>query len=83
VAGRRAEVARVIARGVERGDLRRGADVDLATELLVGPIYFRLMFGGDLGAGFAERVTDAFVEGYAARRRHRSAAGRGATGSLT
>ncbi len=67
VAHRRAEIARVIERGIMRGDLRPDADVDLATELLVGPIYFRLMFGGDLGAGFAERVVDAFVEGYAPR----------------
>ena len=37
-----------MARGIERGDLRPDADVDIATELLVGPVYFRLMFGGDL-----------------------------------
>jgi AcrR family transcriptional regulator len=66
VAHRRAEVARVIERGIARGDLRPDADVDLATELLVGPIYFRLMFGGELDADFSDRVVDAFVEGYAA-----------------
>ena len=48
VQARRAEIARVVARGVARGDLRPDADADIATELLVGPVYFRLMFGGSL-----------------------------------
>ena len=64
VGARRAEVARIMARGIERGDLRPDADVDIATELLVGPVYFRLMFGGDLDARFAERVVAAFLAGY-------------------
>ena len=67
VGARRLEVARVIARGVARGDLRPDVDVDLATELLVGPVYFRLMFGGELTPAFAERVVDAVLQGYAAR----------------
>jgi AcrR family transcriptional regulator len=66
VQGRRDEVARVIARGIGRGDLRADADIDVATELLVGPVYFRLMFGGELSQDFAERVVDAVVRGYAA-----------------
>jgi AcrR family transcriptional regulator len=72
VQARRDEVARVIARGVQRGDLRPDVDTDIATELLVGPVYFRLMFGGDLSQEFAERVVDAVLRGYAdghARRR--------------
>jgi AcrR family transcriptional regulator len=64
VQARRDEIARVIARGVARGDLRPDADVDVATELLVGPVYFRLMFGGDLDDTFAERVVDAVLGGY-------------------
>jgi AcrR family transcriptional regulator len=66
VQGRRDEVARVIARGISRGDLRADADVDVATELLVGPVYFRLMFGGELGQEFSERVVDSVLRGYAA-----------------
>ena len=66
VQGRRAEVARVIGRGVSRGDLRADADVEVATELLVGPVYFRLMFGGELSQAFAERVVEAVLHGYAA-----------------
>jgi AcrR family transcriptional regulator len=68
VQARRDEVARVIARGVSRGDLRADADVDVATELLVGPVYFRLMFGGALTHDFAERVVDSVLRGYASAR---------------
>jgi AcrR family transcriptional regulator len=70
VSARRLEVARVIARGIARGDLRPNVDVELATELLVGPVYFRLMFGGELTLDFAERVVDAVLQGYAVRLAH-------------
>lgn len=66
VQDRRSEVARVIRRGIARGDLRDDIDIGLATELLVGPVYFRLMFGGALDARFATRVVDALLSGYAA-----------------
>ena len=65
VQGRRDEVRRAIARGVSRGDLRPDADVEVATELLVGPVYFRLMLGGELTMTFAERIVDAVLVGYA------------------
>jgi AcrR family transcriptional regulator len=66
VRARRDEIARVVARGIARGDLRPDADVDVATELLVGPVYFRLMFGGELTADFANRVVDSVLRGFAA-----------------
>jgi AcrR family transcriptional regulator len=66
VQARRREVSRVIARGVARGDLRPDADPDVATELLVGPVYFRLMFGGELTLDFANRVVDSVLRGYGA-----------------
>jgi AcrR family transcriptional regulator len=71
VQARRDEIARVIARGIERGDLRPDADADIATELLVGPVYFRLMFGGELTLAFANRVVDGVLRGYAAAGRER------------
>lgn len=67
VARRRAEVAHVIERGIARGDLRADADPTIATELLVGPVYFRLVFGGPLDAAFAHRVADAVHRAFAAR----------------
>jgi AcrR family transcriptional regulator len=66
VRARRDEIGRVIERGVQRGDLRPGTDPHIATELLVGPVYFRLMFGGRLDAQFANHVVDAFLQGVAA-----------------
>lgn len=66
VQARRDEIARVIGRGIARGDLRPDADIDIATELLVGPVYFRLMFGGELSRDFANRVVDTVMRGYAA-----------------
>jgi hypothetical protein len=57
----------MIERGVARGDLRADLDADVATELLVGPVYFRLMFGGELDEAFANRIVDNVMRGYAAR----------------
>jgi len=67
VQARRDEVGRVIARGIRRGDLRPDVDPDVATEMLVGPVYFRLMFGGQLDAEFAERIVDEVLQGWALR----------------
>ncbi len=66
VARRRAEVAGVIERGIARGDLRPDADASIATELLVGPVYFRLVFGGMLSVDFAERIGAAVFRAFAA-----------------
>jgi AcrR family transcriptional regulator len=65
VQSRRVEISRVIDRGVARGDLRPDADPAVATELLVGPVYFRLMFGGTLDSAFASAVVDAYLRGHA------------------
>lgn len=66
VAARREEIARVIRRGIARGDLRPDADAGIATELLVGPVYFRLMFGGDLDLAFAQRLVHTVLRAYQA-----------------
>ena len=65
VQARRDEIARVVRRGIARGDLRPDADPEVATELLVGPVYFRLMFGGELTPRFASRIVDSVLRGYA------------------
>jgi len=67
VAARRAEIRRVIERGMARGDLRADADASVATELLAGPVYFRLVFGGALDDDLARRVVDTVLGGFAAR----------------
>jgi len=65
VQARRDEIGGVVARGIERGDLRADCSADVATELLVGPVYFRLMFGGDMSDAFADSVADTVYAAYA------------------
>src|SRR4051812_42873078 len=59
---RLASLGEVIGRGVARGDLQPDTDVRLAHELLVGPVFYRLLFSGQpLDDGLAARVTDALL----------------------
>jgi AcrR family transcriptional regulator len=44
--GRRQPLVRALQRGVARGELPRGLDLDLAADLVVGPIAVRLFFTG-------------------------------------
>ena len=67
VQARRVEVSRVMERGISRGDLRVDSDISVATELLVGPVYFRLVFGGELDHDFAVRLVDTLLKGYGRR----------------
>ena len=69
VQARREAVAEMIARGIARGDLCPDADPDVATELLVGPVYFRLVFGGKLDDEFANTIVDNVMRGYATTKR--------------
>ena len=64
---RRDEVARVVARGVRRGDLRPDVDPTVATEMLVGQVYWRLLFGGELDSHFAEIIVDEVLQGWSMR----------------
>ena len=65
VRARRLEVAAVVRRGIERGDLAPAADSELAADLLIGPVYFRLVFGGALDEAFAGEVASVFARAYA------------------
>jgi len=82
VQARRGEVARVIERGIARGDLRPDADPTIATELLVGPVYFRVMFGGELSLDFANRVVDAVIQGFGVTQTGPASARRRSTAEL-
>src|SRR4029079_8077293 len=63
VAARRGENRGGLAGGIARGDLRPDADPSVATELLAGPVYFRLVFGGALDHDLAVRVVDTLLNG--------------------
>ena len=65
---RRAQLRAVLRRGVERGELRADADLDLAIDGLIGPIIYRVLItGGDPAElrGLAARVFDQVMAGLA------------------
>ena len=54
----------VIERGIERGDLRPDTDPRLIQELLIGPIYFRLLFSGPpFDRKLGTQLVDAILDG--------------------
>jgi hypothetical protein len=56
----------VLQRGVERGDLRPDLDVELALDVLGGPLFYRLLVtGGPLDQELAEGVADLILRGFA------------------
>jgi AcrR family transcriptional regulator len=62
------QVSRVIERGIERGELRADTDGRLVHELLVGPIFYRLLFsGGRVDRRHATRVVDAVLDAFGAQ----------------
>jgi AcrR family transcriptional regulator len=65
---RRDQLAPVIERGIQRGDLRPDTDVRLVHELLVGPIFYRLLLsGGPLDRKLGTKLVDAILEGFSPR----------------
>ncbi len=66
VSVRDAEVERLVQRGIERGDLRPDTDAGSAHELLIGPVYYRLLLTGQpLDRAFARRTVDAVLRAFA------------------
>lgn len=67
VALRRREMARVVQRGIARGDLPDSPRLALIGELLVGPLFWRLLMTGDpLDEQFAADLVDAVLGGLGA-----------------
>jgi AcrR family transcriptional regulator len=65
VSPRRDQLAPVIERAIQRGDLRPDTDVRLVHELLVGPVLYRLLLsGGSLDRKLATRLVDAVLDGF-------------------
>jgi hypothetical protein len=60
------EMKTVIDRGIARGDLRPDTDVRIAHELLLGPLYYRLLFSGaPLDNRHANAIVDAMMRAFA------------------
>jgi len=59
---RQREVDRIpLLRSIERGQLARGVDLDLALDQLLGPIYFRVLVTGQ---PVPREITDTLVKGF-------------------
>lgn len=68
---RRASTAAALRRGVARGDLDRGADVDLLLDMLASTTYYRVLFGHlPVTPELAGQVVDVVLAGVATPRLH-------------
>jgi AcrR family transcriptional regulator len=64
VLARRAEGRTLLERAKANGEVRRDVDVDVALDLLYGPLFFRLLMGhAALDESFMDTVLDAAVRG--------------------
>lgn len=64
----RERVLEILRQGVERGDIRKRADLEAAADGIMAPVFFRLMVGHQpLDAGFAETAVRQALEGLSTR----------------
>jgi AcrR family transcriptional regulator len=65
LSARRAALCEVFKRGVQRGDLREDLDVELALDVLGGPLFYRLLItGGPIDERLAENVVELILRGF-------------------
>lgn len=65
---RRREMTRIAERGVARGDLDPATPLELLSDLLIAPLFWRLLLTGEtLDEAVAQRLVDAALHGLAAR----------------
>jgi hypothetical protein len=65
---RRVEVRDILELGIERGELRDDIDLEVAVDVLYGPIYYRMLVGhARLDEPFADVLADHIFAGLAAR----------------
>ena len=64
---RRAQVTRLVTRAIFQGQLREDLDIDLAMDLLFGPIMHRRFSNNSVPADLPERVVEAFWNANAPR----------------
>ncbi|MHC8609877.1 TetR/AcrR family transcriptional regulator (plasmid) [Paenarthrobacter ureafaciens] len=66
VAKRVREVTALVERGIERGELKEGLEPELVTDLLLGPIYYRLFLSGEpLDGAFGKQLVAALYPAFA------------------
>src|SRR5918996_1796731 len=72
LAGRRAALREVLGRGIERGELAANLDLELALDVLAGPLFYRLLVtGGPIDEELAKGVADLILRGFAPMERPR------------
>ncbi len=65
---RRTEAREILQLGIERGELRDDIDLEVAVDVLYGPIYYRMLVGhAPLDSDFADALADHIFAGLAAR----------------
>jgi AcrR family transcriptional regulator len=65
----REEGRRLLARGIEDGELRADIDIDVTLDLIYAPLYFRLLVGhGPLDAAFTDRLLEHATRGVGAHK---------------
>ena len=70
VAARRDAMTRVLEHGIGRGELARDTNIELALDLLSGPLLYRaLISGGAIDGPMIGGVVGAVVRGFAPHRR--------------
>lgn len=66
LASRRAALAEVLRRGIERGDLRPDLDLEFALDVFGGPLFYRLLItGGPINDQLARSVAELILRGFA------------------
>jgi AcrR family transcriptional regulator len=62
---RRSAVYQALQRGIDRGELRRDADLPFVYDMLIGPLLMRSVVSGErLGRGIAEQTVDAVLAAF-------------------
>lgn len=68
LAKRRRSIRAAFLRGIKRGELQQGVNIELLMDMLTAPFYFRTLFGHvKLSAAMIETVVDTVLRGTAAR----------------
>ena len=66
LAGRRAALREVLGRGIERGELAANLDLELALDVLAGPLFYRLLVtGAPIDEELAKGVANLILRGFA------------------
>jgi AcrR family transcriptional regulator len=66
---RRKATMEILRRGIERGEIAADADLDLMTDMLFGPVWFRLLVQhAKLDTAFAKQLVGAVIGAFAPKR---------------